>query len=370
MLKYLIEKEFKQIFRNPILPRVIIVLPFVVLALFPLAANFEIKNLKVSIVDNSHTGMSDELIQKVAASGYFNLTNVSYSYKDGLKSVEQGKADLILEIPSGFEKDLLREGSTKVMISANAVNGVKGGISSAYLANILMDYNNDIRMELMPESNTAGKSLTITPLFLFNPQLKYSIFMIPALLVMMLTMVCGFLPALNIVLEKEKGTIEQLNVTPVNKFIFILSKLIPYWIIGFVVLTICFGVAWLFYGLLPAGSILTIYLFVSVFVLAFSGFGLVISNYATSLQQAMFMMFFFVITFIFLSGLYTPVSNMPGWAKAISVISPLKYLMQVMRLVYLKGSGFGELITPFLYLCGFAVFFNSWAIMSYRKKNK
>ena len=368
MIKYLLEKEFKQIFRNPVLPRVIFVLPFVVLAVFPLAANFEIRHLNLSIVDNSHSAMSSELINKIASSGYFSISEVSSSYKSGLKSIELNNSDLILDIPAGFEKDIIKDGETKVLISANTVNGVKGGIGSAYLSGIIIDYNKEVLSEMYPEVvKNANKNISVKPMFLFNPRLSYPLYMIPALMVMMLAMVCGFLPALNIVLEKENGTIEQLNVTPVNKFIFILSKLIPYWVIGFVVLTICFGVVWLFYGLVPAGSIFTIYLFVAVFVLAFSGFGLVISNYANSLQQAMFMMFFFVISFIFLSGLYTPVNNMPSWAQAISVISPLKYLMGVMRLVYLKGSGFSELLTPFLYLSGFAVFFNLWAVISYKK---
>ena len=186
-------------------------------------------------------------------------------------------------------------------------------------------------------------------------------------MVMMMAMICGFLPALNIVSEKEIGTIEQINVTPVKRFTFILAKLIPYWVIGFVVLTICFGVALLVYGLVPAGNILTIYLFASIFVLAFSGFGLTISNFATTVQQAMFLMFFFVMTFIFLSGLYTPVASMPHWAQAISIFSPLKYFIQVMRSVYLKGSGFGELAVHFYALCGFAFFFNVLAVVTYRK---
>ena len=167
--------------------------------------------------------------------------------------------------------------------------------------------------------------------------------------------------------RKESGTIEQINVTPVKRITFILSKLIPYWVIGFVVLTICFGVALLVYGLVPSGNILTIYLFASVFVLAFSGLGLTISNFATTVQQAMFLMFFFIMTFIFMSGLYTPVASMPDWAQAISIFSPLKYFIQVMRSVYLKGSGFGELIVQFYALCGFTVFFNVLAVVTYRK---
>jgi ABC-2 type transport system permease protein len=193
--------------------------------------------------------------------------------------------------------------------------------------------------------------------------------MVPALMVMVLAMLCGFLPALNIVGEKANGTIEQMNVTPVNKFIFILSKLLPYWIIGFVVLTICFIVARIFYGLVPEGSLATIYLFAALFVLAFSGFGLVISNYANTLQQAMFMMFFFVLTFILMSGLYTPIANMPQWAQYLSNFSPLKYIIIVLRQVYLKGSSFSELLLPFAVLSGFAVFFNGWAVLSYRKSS-
>jgi ABC-2 type transport system permease protein len=194
--------------------------------------------------------------------------------------------------------------------------------------------------------------------------------MIPALMIMILAIICGFLPALNIVGEKENGTIEQMNVTPVSKFKFIISKLIPHWVVGFVSLTICFVVARLFYNLIPAGSILTIYILASVFVLAFSGFGLVVSNYAKTLQQAMFMMFFFVLTFIFMSGLYTPVENMPQWAQIISHFSPLKYMIQVLRLVYLKGSGFTELLTQFFALSAFAIFFNGWAVISYRKSSQ
>ena len=368
MLKYLIEKEFRQIKRNPFLSKFIFVFPFVILAILPLAANFEIRNLNLSVVDSNHSTYSGRLVNKIASSGYFRITNISSTYKEALRSVEMDKADIVLEIPARFEQDLIRDKAAGVMISANTVNGTKGGMGSAYLLNIIADFNNEVRAELLPPAGkTVVSGFGITSLFRFNPHLKYTIYMVPALMVMLLTMLCGFLPALNIVLEKENGTIEQMNVTPVHKFTFILSKLIPYWIIGFIVLTICFGVAWLFYGLWPAGSLLTIYLFASVFVLAFSGFGLVISNYASTMQQAMFMMFFFVMTFIFMSGLYTPVSNMPEWGQRIADFSPLRYLMEVMRLVYLKGSTTAELSRQFLALAGFAVFFNLWAVISYKK---
>ena len=368
MLKYLLEKEVKQLRRNKFLPRLIIVLPFMVLLILPLAANFEVKNINLSIVDNDHSDYSTRLIQKIISSGYYKLTNYSATYKEALRAVELDYADIVLEIPNNFEVDLVNEKSARVLVSANTVNGTKGGLGSSYLLSTINDFSSDIRAEWLQQPESAHTpSFSIHPLFRYNPLLRYPVFMVPAIMVMMMALICGFLPALNIVNEKESGTIEQINVTPVKRITFILSKLIPYWVIGFVVLTICFGVALLVYGLVPSGNILTIYLFASVFVLAFSGLGLTISNFATTVQQAMFLMFFFIMTFIFMSGLYTPVASMPDWAQAISIFSPLKYFIQVMRSVYLKGSGFGELIVQFYALCGFTVFFNVLAVVTYRK---
>lgn len=370
MLKYLLEKEFKQFFRNKALPRMMIIMPLVAVLVFPLAADFEIKNINLSVVDHDKSSYSKKLTEHIIASGYFRMSDVSETYTESLSSVEKGHSDMILEIPAGFEKDLVKESHANILIAANTVNGVKGGIGSSYLANIINSFSSEVRSEWIVSGNRLSTPrFEIVPDYRYNPQLLYRVTMIPAIMIMILAMVAGFLPALNIVGEKEDGSIEQMNVTPVKKFLFILSKLIPYWLLGFVVISISFLVARIAYGLVPAGNLLVIYFYASLFVFAFSGFGLVISNYAQTFQQAIFMMFFFVITFIFLSGLYTPVENMPGWAQAISTFSPLKYMIQVLRLVYLKGSGFAELTTQLAALISFAVFFNGWAILSYRKSS-
>jgi ABC-2 type transport system permease protein len=370
MLRYLLEKEFKQLLRNKALPRLVVVLPLMVILVLPLAVNFEVKDIKVCLVDGDHSSYSRRLALKLASSRYFRLTRGFGSYDEALKSVELDESDMVLEIPEGFEHGLAAEGEASLMISANTVNGVKGGLGSAYLLAVVNDFAQEARGEwLRSPARFTSPGFDIRTLYRYNPRLLYPIYMVPALMVMLMAMLCGFLPALNIVSEKESGTIEQMNVTPVRKFPFILSKLIPYWVVGFIVLTICFGVAYLVYGLAPKGSLLTIYLFASAFALAFSGFGLVISNYARSIQQAMFMMFFFVISFVLMSGLYTPVASMPDWAQTISLFSPLRYFIQVMRLVYLKGSGIGDLLVQLAALCGFAVFFNGWAVLSYRKKS-
>jgi ABC-2 type transport system permease protein len=368
VLRYLIEKEFKQIKRDGFIPRLIVMMPLMAMIVFPYAANFDVKDIDLSIIDHDHSPYSQELIQKIQSAGYFRISDVSQTYEEALATVEVDKSDIILEIPLNFERDIVRNEGASLMISANAVNGNKGGLGSSYLVNIIHDFNAEVGTDLGGEVHRASiPSMELIPLYRYNPTLKYEVFMVPALMIMILAMISGFLPALNIVGEKQSGTIEQMNVTPVKKSIFILSKLIPYWIIGYIVLTISMAIALFYWGLKPSGSIALIYFFATLFLIAFSGFGLVISNYATTVQQAMFMMFFFMITFILMSGLYTPVANMPPWAQLISDISPLKYLIDVLRSIYLKGSNFGDLTRQFFALITFALIFYSWAIFSYQK---
>lgn len=371
MIKYLIEKEFKQLFRNSFLPKLIFVFPCMIMILMPWAANLEIKNINLNIVDNDHSVASRRLVDKIGASTYFHLNALPDTYDEGLKAIEIGSADIILEIPRDFEKDWMKGKSPRLLVAANAVNGTKGGLGSSYLSSIISDYARELRTE-SPKLAVSGKVLPkidIATQNLYNPHLNYKLFMVPALMVMLLTMICGFLPALNVVGEKEAGTIEQINVTPVTKFTFILAKLIPYWLIGFVVLTICFFLAWLLYGILPAGHFLVIYFFAVIFLLVVSGFGLIISNHSATLQQAMFVMWFFMLILILMSGLFTPIHSMPQWAQLIAALNPLKYFIEVMRTIYLRGGGFTDLLPQLGALLGFALFFNLWAVKSYRKSN-
>lgn len=364
MIKYLLEKEFKQLIRNSFLPRLILIFPCMIMILMPWAMNLEIRNISLNIVDNDHSVLSRRLVDKIAASTYFRLTAVPDSYDEALRNVEMGDADVILEIPRHFERDCTGGQTAHVLIAANAVNGTKGGLGGSYLSNIIQSYASEVvRSEALP----AQVGASLSTLNLFNSNLNYKLFMVPALMVMLLTLICGFLPAFNIVGEKEAGTIEQINVTPVSKFTFILAKLLPYWLIGFVVLTICFTLAWLLYGIVPVGHFLIIYFFAILFVLAMSGLGLVISNHSATMQQSMFVMWFCMLILILMSGLFTPISSMPAWAQAITVLNPLKYLMQVMRMVYLKGSGMADLLPQLGALLAFALILNIWAVRSFKK---
>lgn len=365
MLAYLLEKEFKQLLRNAFIPRLTVFMPFAVLGLFPLVANFDVKDVSLAIVDNDHSPYARRLVEKVRSSGYFTLETAVPTYEMALESVENLDADVVLVIPPRFERNLMTGQQTGLMVAANSVNGMRGGLSSSHLVGVVADFG----AEVAGEQQAAGfkQAVDIVPRYHFNPRLSYTYTMVPAILMMVLAMLTGFLPALNIVGEREKGTIEQMNVTPVSRPALILSKLIPYWVLGFVVLTICFFVAWLFYGMVSIGGYASIYGFAALFGLAFSGFGLMISNYASNVQQGMFIMFFFVITFIFTSGLYTPVSSMPEWLQTVSLLSPLRFMVEALRAIFLKGSNLADLSGHLGALAAFAVVFNGWAVLSYRK---
>ena len=369
-LSFLLEKEFRQVFRNPAILRSVLVMPFIQLLVFPFAANFEVKNVLLSIVDHDHSSYSRQFISKITSSGYFILTDYSPSYNKAMEAVEADRADLLIEIPHGFEKDLVKENKAAMLLAVNAVNGTKANLGGAYAAGIIRDFNESIRMKwiTMPSFNTIP-SIEITSSNWYNPTMNYKDFMVPGILVTLLTMIGTFLSSLNIVHEKEIGTIEQINVSPMSKSIFILGKLIPFWIMGLVTLTIGLLVSRFFYNIVPIGNIGLIYLFAMVFLLALLGVGLMISTYAETQTQATFVGFFVMMIFMLLGGLYTSIDSMPEWAKWITKVNPVAYFIEVMRMIVLKGSGFADIKYHLLSVLGLAVVFNSWAILNYRKRS-
>lgn len=368
-IKFLLQKEFRQIFRNKGLLPIIFAAPLIQLLILPLAADYEVKNISLSIVDHDHSSYSQKLISKIGSSGYFKLAGYNASFNQAFFQIENGEADLILEIPTGFEKNLIRENEQKLFIAVDAINGVKASLGGAYLGNIIRSYNEDIRLQwIQPGRYNPAPVIEIQSTNWFNPFMNYKFFMVPGILAVLITMIGGFMCALNIVKEKEIGTIEQINVTPIKKFHFILGKLIPFWVIGIFVFTIgLFVVARLIYGIVPLGSIALLYGFLSIYLIALLGFGLLISTYSETQQQAMSIAFFFVMIFLLMSGLFTPIDGMPEWAKAIAHLNPVTYFIEVMRMIVLKGSGLNDIKFHFLIISLFAILLNGWAIVNYRK---
>ncbi len=368
---FLLRKEFKQIFRNKSLLPVIFVMPIIQLMVMPLAADYEIKNINISVVDHDHSTYSRRLTSRITASGYFRLAGYGHSYREAWQEIERDQSDLILEIPQGFERNLVRENQQQLFIALNAINGTKANLGGAYLSRIIASFNEDIRLEwIQPPRFSPMPVVEVVSSNWFNPNLDYSFFMVPGILAILVTMVCAYMCSLNIVKEKEIGTIEQINVTPIRKHHFILGKLIPFWVIGIVVFTIgLFGVGRLVYGIVTLGNIALLYSFLALYLVVMLGFGLLLSTYADTQQQAMSVAFFFMMIFILMGGLFTPVDSMPGWAKMIATLNPVTYFIDVMRMIVLKGSRFADIKIHFLAMVCFAVVFNSWAILNYRKVN-
>lgn len=368
-LQFLLQKEFRQIFRDPAIIRILFVMPLVQLMILPRAADYEVKNIRLSVVDHDHSDYSRQLVSKITASGYFILNNYTSSYKDAMHEVEKDHADLILEIPASFEKTLVKEDEAPLFMAVNAINGVKANLGGAYLRSIIQDFNREIRMEWIQFPRFSPElNVTVTSSNWFNPSLNYRYFMVPGILVVLVTMVGAFLTSLNIVKEKEIGTIEQINVTPIRKYHFILGKLIPFWVLGMVVLSLGLILARFAYGVIPAGSLLTIYVFSAVYLLAVLGLGLLLSTYTANQQQAMLLSFFIMMVFILLGGLYTSIDSMPAWAQAVTKVNPVAYFVEVMRMVILKGSSLADIKQQLLIVFGFAVLLNGWAILSYKKR--
>jgi len=366
---YIIQKEFKQIFRNKGMLPIIFVLPILQLVILSNAATFEIKNIRFSYIDHDKTSFSRALIEKFDASTYFNVLTDFPSNKLANSAMLKGEVDIILEIPQHFERNLIKKQTTDLALTINAIDGAAAGVENVYINQIIKDFNKNAQAKLIPTSNQINmpKSITSIPSFWYNETLNYKTFMVPGILVLLVTMITLFLSGMNIVREKEIGTLEQINVTPIKKHQFIIGKLFPFWIIGFGLLTIGLIIAKLLFNVPIVGSIFLLYLFTSIYLLVILGIGFFISNFTETQQQAMFISWFFTVIFILMSGLFTPIESMPVWAQYLTEFNPIKYFVEVMRMVMLKGSHFTDILPLFLKTLGYAIIMNTLAIISYKK---
>jgi ABC-2 type transport system permease protein len=369
VLLALIRKEFKQIFRNPNIIRMMLMAPVMQLILIPLAADFEVKNVNLAIMDQDHSPYSHKIADRMTASGYFRLVATPQNPTEAQALLDNGQADVVMEIPNGFERQLVREDQSRISMNADAVNIVKAGMGLNYAGQIIQAVNQEIRSDFVqfPRFNPMPM-IDITNRFWYNPEFNYRHYMAPGILALLLIMVGAMMSALNIVREREIGTMEQINVTPVKSYQFLLAKLIPFLVIGLVSLTIGMTVCYLVFGIWAKGSYLTIYGFALVYLIAALGIGQLIAIFTDTQQQATLFSFFFMMMFVLLSGLYTSVESMPVWAQYLATANPVTHFVDVMRSVMLKGSSAYDLQHRFWALCSFAVLFNGLAMMLYRKR--
>jgi ABC-2 type transport system permease protein len=367
---FIIQKEFKQIFRNKSMLIIIFILPLLQLLVLSNAANFEVKNIKFSYIDRDHSAASRELIGTFQASNYFDVSTNFQSKKEANLQMQKGGVDVILEIPMHFERNLIKEQRTNLSVSIDAIDGAAAAVSNVYITQIISGFNQSIKTQLQTynyENSVQSSSITTIPSFWYNKTLNYKTFMVPGILVLLVTMLSLFLSCMNIVREKEIGTLEQINATPIKKHQFIIGKLFPFWILGLVVLSVGLLISKVIFCVPILGNILLIYGFTSVYLILILGIGLLISNYTQTQQQAMFIAWFFTVIFILMSGLFTPIESMPIWAQNITYLNPIRYFVQVIRLVMLKGANFNEIKSQIGIIAIFAIVINCSAVLSYKK---
>ncbi len=368
-LPHIIRKEFQQIFRNKVMLPLMFVMPVVQLVVLSFAADFEFKNLNLSVVDQDKSTASRELISQFSSSGYFKTEYFFNSTQQALVEVEKGNTDLILVIPKDFEKDRKTAQPTDVQLLINAVNNQKAGIASNYAQQVINLFNQRNMQLAANSANLSAMPLQVSfsEGYWYNPTLNYKTFMVPGILAVLVTMLTAFLSSINIIREKELGTIEQLNVTPISKFEFIVGKQVPFFFIGMFILAIGLTLARIIFGIHIMGSPLLLFAYCAIYVVAILGLGMLVSTLTETQQQSMFVTWFFMVIFILLSGLFTPIDSIPNWAKAINLLNPMKYFVEVMRMVMLKGSGLSAIASHFGIMTVFALVFNALAVLSYRK---
>jgi len=359
-----IQKEFLQIFRNRAMLPMIFVMPLIQLLILGSAATFELRNIKMEILDQDLSPASRELTARFQHSPFFIVSNNANDIADCEFALDKGWADCYLVLPEGFERDLVNRQGAEIQLVLNSINASAAALINAYSTAIATEYVQSI-------SDGSGQSIPMiesTYSYYFNPEMNYPSFMVPGILALLITMIGLFLSSMNIVREKEIGTIEQINITPVKKYQFIAGKLIPFWIIAQVELAFGLVIAWLLYRIPMEGSLLLLFSFTAIYLIVVLSMGLLVSTINRTQQQAMFVAWFFMVLFIILSGLFTPVDSMPGWAQKINIINPIKYFIEFIRMVLLKGSGFAETKHLFAIMGAFAGILLPLAMWQYRKR--
>jgi ABC-2 type transport system permease protein len=363
---YMVQKEFLQISRDKFLRTALIVMPIMQMLVLVYATTFEMKHIRIAYVDQDRSTSSNELINKINGSKFFISSGVAQNMKQAEDLMTSGKANVICVLPYQFGRNITTMQPTQVQLLINSIDGSAAGLSLAYCNAVIMSYSKEKLLEKglislnVPQINTQTRHW-------YNPELNYKIYMAPGILVILVTVIGWLMAGMNMVKEKERGTIEQLNVTPIQKYQFIAGKLIPFLIIGLFDLAFGLVIARLLFKVPIEGSLLTLFSFGSIYLVAVLGIGLLISTISNTQQQVLFVSFFFVMIFIMMSGLFTAVENMPQWGQILNRINPAAYFIRVIRMVLLKGSGFADIKLEFMAISIYAIIINSLAVWRYRK---
>ncbi|HOE04930.1 MAG TPA: ABC transporter permease [Bacteroidales bacterium] len=363
----ILQKEFRQIFRNRTMLPIIFVLPLIQTLVLVYAATLELKNAPVAIVDYDNSTLSHEIVSHFDASPFFGLKAGEYSAAYVADELKYDHSKAVIIIPRGFQRDVQAGLPASIQMNINAIDGQSAGLIGIYAEKII---GSAIRRTagpvVLPPSVSLAK-IDVKPRYLYNETLNFKHFMLPGILTILVTMIGCFLTALNLIREKEMGTIEQINVSPVGKFQFLIGKILPFWVIGLFDLALGIGIGmWLFH--LPfAGSVLTLFVLASVYLFTAIGLGILVTDFARTQQQVMFTLFFFFLLFVLMSGIFTSVESMPHWAQEVNRINPVYYFMKGIRMILLKGSGLGDIAIELISLGVLGSLVMAVGVWQYRK---
>lgn len=371
IIRFLLEKEFIQIFRNKAMLPILFMMPIVQLLILSFAATYELKEVDFALVDFDQTTLSRQLTAKFQSTGYFNLSEVMFDEQKAQEMMDAGDISMIMHLPAGLETHFKAGQPASIQLAIDAVDGSQAGLIQSYSVSILNDFNNENRaglnIEVQNPQLVQAKTINLIPQNWYNPDLDYLTFMVPGILVVLVSMIGLFLSGMNIVREQEIGTIEQLNVTPIRKSQFMIGKLLPFWVIGMFDLIIGLALARYGFDIPFLGSLVTIFVVAGIYLVVVQAMGLLISTVTSTQQQAMFIAWFIMVVFILLGGLFTPIESMPGWAQDLTLANPVAYFIKIMRMVLLKGAGWQEIQVMVYTLIGMGSVLLMISINRYKK---
>jgi len=371
LILHLLKKEFAQFKRDRSMIAIVVLAPMIQLIILGYAANMDVRNIPMVVLDMDKSQQSRELIRNFTNSGYYSIIDYRESMNEIDRFLDRGDAGVALVIPNNFGNDIIAEKRPQVqlIVDGSETNTATTGMN--YASMIIARYSQQILIDQTTTStNIATVSRVIPEVRIwYNPDLASRNFMIPGIVGMLLMVITINLTSLSIVKEKEIGTYEQLVVTPIRSYHLLAGKTFPFILIGMADVVLVVSVAFLLFGLPVKGSLILLFILSLIFLLTTLGLGLFVSTISRTQQQAMMTSVFFVmLPMIYLSGFVFPIENMPVIFQKISYLLPLRYFFEILRGIFLKGIGIAELWEQALLLTLFGVAIFSVSVMRFRKK--
>lgn len=367
-LKALIQKEFQQFVKDKRLLPIIFVAPILQLTFLGFAASLDVKNIAFVLCDLDKTSESRKFVESFTNSGYFTMEYSTEEYSDIQQYLDNSKAAMALVIPPKFGNRILKRETADVQLLFDGSEGNSTAIASSYAAQIINRYSQNMLINVIGNMKDLGGINAETRAW-YNPSLISRKFMVPGVLVLILLLTTMNLTAMAIVKEKEIGTLEQLLVTPLRPIEMIIGKLVPFTIIGLIVVSVAILVMVFGFSIPIRGSVFLLFMLTGFFLMTSLGLGLFVSTISKTQQQAMMIgMFFLMLPMMFLSGFVFPIENMPKVLQWISYAIPMKYYLIVIRSIILKGAGISHLWFETVMLLGIGVIVLSASVLRFREK--